>query len=132
VSGRGPLFLRELIASLRADGIVPSAAAAELASRAVSRAVLQRLLGLPSAAIELAHAVAILGDGAEPRHAAALARIDRETASQAEAALRRAGNFEQGGALRFAHPTVRAAIYDELPLTKRSRGYARGGADAAR
>jgi tetratricopeptide (TPR) repeat protein len=121
-----PLLLRELIASLRADGNAPTAAAAELASRAVSRAVLLKLVRLPSAAIELAHAVAILGDGAELRHAAALARIDREAASEAEAALRQAGIFEPGGALRFAHPIVRSAIYDELPLTKRSRGYARG------
>jgi hypothetical protein len=121
-----PLFLRELIASLRADGIPPTAAAAELASRAVSRAVLLKLVRLPSAAIELAHAVAILGDGAELRHAAALARIDRKAASEAEVALRRVGIFEAGGSLRFAHPIVRAAIYDELPLTKRSRGYARG------
>jgi hypothetical protein len=121
-----PLFLRELIASLRADGIAPTAAAAELASRAVSRAVLLKLIRLPSVAIELAHAVAILGDGAELRHAAALARIDRGAASEAEAALRRAGIFESGGALRFAHPIVRAAIYDELPLTKRSQASARG------
>jgi AAA ATPase domain len=121
-----PLLLRELIASLRADGIAPTAAAAELASRAVSRAVLLKLIRLPSVAIELAQAVAILGDGAELRHAAALARIDRGAASEAEAALRGAGIFESGGALRFAHPIVRAAIYDELPLTKRSRAYARG------
>jgi hypothetical protein len=121
-----PLLLRELIASLRADGIAPTAAAAELASRAVSRAVLLKLIRLPSVAIELAQAVAILGDGAELRHAAALARIDRGAASEAEAALRGAGIFESGGALRFAHPIVRAAIYDELPLTKRSQASARG------
>jgi hypothetical protein len=123
-----PLFLRELIASLRADGVAPSAAAADLASKAVSRAVLLKLARLPQAAIELAHAVAILGNGAERRHAATLARIDREAASEAEKALGRAGIFEPGGcgALRFAHPIVRAAIYEELPLAKRSQGYARG------
>jgi tetratricopeptide (TPR) repeat protein len=42
-------------------------------------------------------------------------------ASQAEAALRRPGMLEAGGALLFAHPMARATLYDELPLATGSR-----------
>jgi hypothetical protein len=42
-------------------------------------------------------------------------------ASEAEAALGRAGMFGPGGVLPFAHPIARATIADELPLAKRSR-----------
>jgi tetratricopeptide (TPR) repeat protein len=44
-----------------------------------------------------------------------------DRASEAEAALGRAGMFGPGGALPFAHPIARATIDDELPLAKRSR-----------
>jgi hypothetical protein len=120
-----PLFPRGLTASLPADEIAPTAAAAErlgeLGSRAASGALLLKLAGLPPSAIELARAVATLGDGAELRHAAALVRIDGGAASRAEAALKRAGIFEAGVALRLRHPIVPAAIDDDPPLAKRSR-----------
>jgi hypothetical protein len=120
-----PLFPLGLTASLPADGIAPTAAAAERleerVSRAASSALPLKLAGLPPAAIELARAVATLG-GAELRHAAALVRIDGGAASQAEAALKRAGIFEARGALRLRHLIVPAAIYDDLPPAKRSRG----------
>ncbi|MGH3083703.1 MAG: hypothetical protein ACRDNP_06510 [Gaiellaceae bacterium] len=120
-----PLFPLGLTASLPAEGIAPTAAAAERleerVSRAASSALPLKLAGLPPAAIELARAVATLG-GAELRHAAALVRIDGGAASQAEAALKRAGIFEARGALRLRHLIVPAAIYDDLPPAKRSRG----------
>ena len=66
----------------------------------LSRAALPKLVSMPPAAIEFVRTGAILGDSAERRHPAALARIDSEAASEAEAALRRAGMFEACGAQR--------------------------------
>jgi tetratricopeptide (TPR) repeat protein len=120
-----PLFLCQLISSLRARGIAPNAAAAEcieeLASRALSRAVLPKLVSMPPAATEFVRTRAILGDSAERRHPAALARIDSEAALEAEATLGRAGMFEACGAHRLAHRIPRAAADDNLALAKRLR-----------
>jgi tetratricopeptide (TPR) repeat protein len=98
----------------------------ELASRALSRAVLPKLVSMPPAAIEFVRTGAILGDSAEHRHPAALARIDSEAASEAEAALERAGMFAACGAHRLAHRIPRAASEDNLALAKRLRAPARG------
>jgi len=65
VTGGNPFLLRELAASLRADGIGPGEAAADqvagLGPRSVARAVALRVARLGPAAGELARAAAILG-----------------------------------------------------------------------
>ena len=81
MTGGNPFLLGELCGA--GDG-GPSAANAPLVerqtSRTVSRSALARLRRLPTAATALARAVVILGDGAEPALAAALAEIDAGTA----------------------------------------------------
>ena len=76
-TGGNPLLLRELGHEIAADGLAPTEANVprlrELAARAGSRAVSVRLSRLPPQATALARAVAILGDDADPRLAAALA-----------------------------------------------------------
>jgi len=89
VTGGNPFLLGELLRELAT--VAPTAANASLVarqtSRTVSRAALARLRRLPPEATALARAVVILGDGAEPAPAAALAGIDPETASHAADAL---------------------------------------------
>ncbi len=76
VSGGNPLLLRELADVAAAEGLAPSAEEAarlvELGPRVVGRRVALRLARLRPAAAALCKAVAVLGDGAQPVHVAAL------------------------------------------------------------
>src|SRR6266516_7033616 len=89
-----PLLLRELVHAIAAEGLTPTEQNVprlrELGARAGSRAVSLRLSRLPPEATTLAQAVAILGDDADPRQAAALAGLDEQAASEAVDALARA------------------------------------------
>src|SRR6478736_1818980 len=79
VTGGNPFLVRELIETLRAEGIGPGEAGADrvagLSPRSVAREVALRVGRLEPAAGELARAAAILGDDAALRHAAALAGL---------------------------------------------------------
>jgi AAA ATPase domain len=123
VTGGNPFLLRELAASLRADGIDPGEEAADqvagLGPRSVARAVALRVAGLGPAAGELARAVAILGDGTQLRHAAALAGVLLADAAAAADELAGIGVFELGTPLRFVHPIVRTAVHDDIPQASR-------------
>ena len=93
-TGGNPLFVWALMDTIRGEGLEPIAANAaridEIGPEPVTRAVSLRLSRLPSEATVLARAVAVLGDRAELRHAAALAGIDRELAGHAATTLARA------------------------------------------
>jgi DNA-binding CsgD family transcriptional regulator len=140
VTGGNPFLLRELAASLRADGIGPGEEAADqvaaLGPRSVARAVALRVARLGPAAGELARAAAILGDGAQLRHAAALAGVTMADAAAAADELAGIGVLEPGTPLRFVHPIVRTAVHDDIPEASRglrhtdaARLLASGGAD---
>jgi DNA-binding CsgD family transcriptional regulator len=128
VTGGNPFLLRELAASLRADGIGPGQEAADqvagLGPRSVARAVALRVAGLGPAAGELARAAAILGDGAQLRHAAALAGVALADAATAADELAGIGVFEPGTPLRFVHPIVRTAVHDDIPQASRGLRHA--------
>jgi hypothetical protein len=128
VTGGNPFLLRELIQGLRADGISPGEEAAGrvagLGPRSVARAVALRMARLGPAAVELARAVAILGEGGQLRHAAALAGIAAVDAAAAADALAGIGVLDQGTLLRFVHPIVRTAVYDDIPPADRGLRHA--------
>jgi DNA-binding CsgD family transcriptional regulator len=119
VTGGNPFLLLELAASLRADGIGPGEEAAGqvagLGPRSVARAVTLRVARLGPAAGELARAAAILGDGAQLWHAAALAGVALADAAAAADELASIGVLEPGTPLRFVHPIVRTAVHDDIP-----------------
>jgi len=127
-TGGNPFLLRELAASLRADGIGPGDEAADrvagLGPRSVARAVALRVARLGPAAGELARAVAILGDGAQLRRAAALAGVTLADAAVAADGLAGIEVFEPGTPLRFVHPIVRAAVHDDIPQASRGLRHA--------
>jgi DNA-binding CsgD family transcriptional regulator len=120
-----PFLLHELLRELACEGVDPTAAQAgmvrSLGPKAVSRTVLLRLRRLPDEAAALAQAVAVLGDGAALAEAAALARLAEPTAADAASALRTAEILEARDRLRFVHPIVRAAVYDDLSAADRAR-----------
>ena len=132
VSGGNPFLLGELTAALEHDGVAGRASDAplvrELGLEGVARATLLRLARLPPAAASLARAVAVLGDGADGRHVAALSGLGRHELDEAADALGRAGILEARLPLRFVHPLVRNAIYSDVPAAERDRAH-RAAAD---
>ena len=128
VTGGNAFLLRELLQQLRADGIGPDEEAAALVGvlgpRSVARAVALRVARLGPAAGELARAAAVFGDGAELRHAAALAGVRLSDAAAAADGLAGIGVFEPGTPLRFVHPIVRTAVYEDIPLAGRGLRHA--------
>ena len=132
VTGGNAFLLRELIQQLRADGIGPdeetAPQVAALGPRSVARAVALRVARLGPAAGELARAAAVLGDGAQLRHTAALAGVGLADAAAAADGLAGIGVFEPGTPLRFVHPVVRTAVHDDIPQASRGLRHA----DAAR
>jgi DNA-binding CsgD family transcriptional regulator/tetratricopeptide (TPR) repeat protein len=128
-TGGNPLLLRELVHAIAAEGLAPTEENVprlrELGARAGSRAVSLRLSQLPAEARELAYAVAVLGDDADPRQAAALAGLDEQALSEASAALVRVDVLRAEPLLGFVHPLIRAAVYDELTAYERESAHAR-------
>ena len=124
-----PLLLRELVRAIADEGLVPIEANVprlhELAARAGSRAVSLRLSRLPPEATALAQAVAILGDDADPRQAAALADLDDQAAFEAADALARLDVLRPQPSLSFVHPLIRGAVYEALTPLERESGHAR-------
>ena len=123
VSGGNPFMLQELLLELRAEESQGTQAEAarvrELAPASIQRAVLARLARLPDESRRLARAIAVLGDDAAPREAAALAGLDVHAAAAAADALAAAGTLEAGHPLRFAHPLLRNAVYADLSGAER-------------
>jgi DNA-binding CsgD family transcriptional regulator len=129
VTGGNPFLLSELVRALAADGVAPVAAAAarvrRLAPDTIARSVLSRLGTMPAGAIALAQAVAVLDAEAELRHAAALVDIALGAAQTVADELAAAHILAGDRPLRFAHPVMRQAVYDDLPMGKRARLHAR-------
>jgi len=124
LTGGNPLLLHELLVTVVDEGVEATAANAgalsEMAPRSVVRSVTRRLRRLSPAAAEVARAVAVLGDGADPRAVGRLAELDPSAAAEGAAALGRADIFRPG-AIEFAHPVLRAAVYSELSPPERGR-----------
>ena len=72
----------------------------------------------------LAEATAVLGTRAEPRHAAALAKLEPDRAEHLADGLRRAGILAPGRVLEFVHPLIRTSIYDAIPAGERGAAHA--------
>ncbi len=118
-TGGNPFLVTELIRALHTGGLQPSSAAVEqvgeLDLATVSGWIHLRLAGLPRSAAELAAAVAVLGDGADPEQAARLAGLDQTRSDEAVDGLVLIGILQAADGLAFVHPLVRSAIYAELP-----------------
>jgi DNA-binding CsgD family transcriptional regulator len=129
LTGGNPFLLRALLAAASAAGLRPVAADAprvpELAPEGVLQALSARLARLPAAAGEVARAVAVLGDDARLRHAAALAGLDLEDATRGADALAAAEVLRPGEPLTFVHPLARAAVVAGLPVDVRAAAHLR-------
>jgi ATP/maltotriose-dependent transcriptional regulator MalT len=117
-TGGNPLFVGALVDTIAQEGLEPTAAEARtvlgLGPRAISRAVSVRLARMPPDAAATARAAAILGDGSELRHVAALAELDLVAAGRAASRLERVDLLRAADPIEFFHPVVRSAVYDTI------------------
>jgi hypothetical protein len=118
LSGGNPLFVRELLATAREEGVPAredGLPALELiAPAAVGTSVLARLIRLGGDAVALARAVAVLGPGAEVTVAARLAELDPVVAELTADRLAAAQILAPIRPLGFFHPLIGAAIRDDI------------------
>ena len=128
-TGGNPLLLAELAVELAMREVEPRDANADavhaLAPETLSAAVLVRLRRLGEGAPELARAIAVLGDGAELRHAAPLADLPVHRAIQLADALMGAGVLRREPGLSFVHPVVRVAMDADRPEFDRAEAHRR-------
>lgn len=128
-SAGNPLYVRELVSALIADGVRPDAAGArrleEVGPEAIARAVLGRIASLGPEAARLVEAAAVLGDGTALREAAALAKVDPADAPDAADALAAADVLESGEPLRFVHPLVKEAVEADRAPAAQARDHLR-------
>ena len=128
LTGGNPLYVAELVGSIRAAALAgradEGARVAELRPRAVAASVLARVARRGQDAMELARAVAIAGEGTGIGRARALASLGHSAAAAAADALAEAGVLSGSEPLRFVHPLVREAVYDDMPAASRARRHA--------
>jgi DNA-binding NarL/FixJ family response regulator/tetratricopeptide (TPR) repeat protein len=140
-----PLYITELVAALaRASGLTVSGGAVELTSgsapASLSAAIADRLGFLSGGVREVVRAAALLGvDFAVPDLAAVLGRGVADLVSALDEARAAGILTESGDDLRFRHPLIRAALYEEMPRSLRAawhrdagRALAAAGAPADR
>ena len=129
LTGGNPLLLRGLLASLAAEGVKGTDAEVphlrRLTPGSVSRSVLLQLGRMPAAALAAARAVAVLGTAATAERAGRLAGLDDDAAAEAIGALMAERFIEGERALRFVHPLVRSAVYQDLAPPVRQRWHKR-------
>ncbi|HEY7075843.1 MAG TPA: AAA family ATPase, partial [Solirubrobacteraceae bacterium] len=127
-TGGNPFLLEELVATVAADGIEPTAAHAagvrRLGPPAIARAVLARLGQLPPAASALARSLTILGP-AGVALAAALAGLDPDDAFQAANLLVAERILRSDDELDFAHPILSSAVAEDVSPGERAAAHAR-------
>ncbi len=80
---------------------------------------------MPAAALAAARAVAVLGAAATTERAGRLAGLDPDTCATAVGALMAERLIEGERALRFVHPLVRSAVYQDLAPPLRQRWHQR-------
>ncbi len=129
-----PLAARELLRELALREVVPSdaesAGLGDHAPEGLQRNLLGRLVPLGGDAVATARAVAVLGEQAELRELATVAGIGIGRTGAAIDLLIEAGILAgsrpppdesafRGAA--FAHPLLRASVYDALPARRRAR-----------
>jgi DNA-binding NarL/FixJ family response regulator len=126
-SGGNPLYVRELLRVVQLDGgpVAERDPAALLvrAGEGVAQHVAARIRRLDPGALRFAQALAVLGDGCELRHAAAVADLEMEAAVRMAAALVRVEVLAKDEAPRFLHPIVREAVEASLVSDERDSAH---------
>ncbi len=121
-----PFLLNALLTQLvRDEQQVDDEGAAKLVPLPVSRALRVRLDRLPADALALAHAAAVLGDGASLHLSGKLAGLQAEQSSAAAEALLATSILRAVDPVTFAAPLLAAALLDELSPVALARAHRR-------
>jgi DNA-binding CsgD family transcriptional regulator len=124
-----PFLLGELCATMQAEGLPPTAAAAPLVERLGPRSIadssLTRVGRVSPDARRLVQALALLGPGTELRHAAALAELDVTQATSFADSLVEVGVLSSSAPLQFVHPVVGTSIVEDQAAGSRAVLHAR-------
>ena len=128
-TGGNPFLLGALVSALEADQIEPSdanaARIAGLRPDVVRHHASVRVSQLGPDAVSLASAATAAGGGVPLHHVAAVAELDVDAAARAADALVGAGIFSSADPPEFAHPLLRASLYEQLPTAQRGRAHVR-------
>ncbi len=124
-TGGNPLLIETLLAELaaerRGDGAEPisAEAVASIGSERIGAGVIERAGRLDPRGPEVVRAVAVLGDGGDLRALSGLSGVDRATVSAILDGLVGASILAADQGRRFAHPLLRAGVYEAIaPLTR--------------
>jgi DNA-binding NarL/FixJ family response regulator len=113
-SGGNPLYATELLRTLDVDGEhsarIDHTELPVGGLESIARGVIARIRRVDAAALCLAQALAVLGDGCELRHAAATAGLEMSDAIRLASLLVRAEVLAGDDPPRFIHPVVRDAV----------------------
>jgi DNA-binding CsgD family transcriptional regulator len=114
-SGGNPFYLRELVrggaSSLEAAGVGDALGHGDTE---LVRQVVGRVRRIARSALPLTQALAVLGDGCELRHAAAVAGLEMDAVERLAASLVRVEILAADHPPRFLHPVVREAVEASL------------------
>jgi len=128
-TGGNPLYLRELLAAARNEGLTGGdesiATLRGLASSAVGASVLARLARLGPDAVGLARAVAVLGSRHEVAVAAELAGLDPAEAELVADELAAALILAPARPLDYFHPLIAEAVYGSIAMGARRLAHRR-------
>jgi DNA-binding CsgD family transcriptional regulator len=117
-TGGNPFLLTELVEELRRGsvptGAISPVAVSRLGPERIAAAILLRVGRIDPPASALVRAIAVLGASANLVDAAELAGLDLAKARSLTASLAEVAVLEPGEPLRFAHPIVRTAIYEDM------------------
>jgi tetratricopeptide (TPR) repeat protein len=125
--GGNPLYLAELLRAAKRDARpLATPGPRELLAgglEGIARAVIARTRGLGTEALDLAQAIAVLGDGCELRHAAEITGMAMEPATRLAEGLVRAEVLAADDRPRFVHPVIRSALEASLGGGERDRAH---------
>jgi DNA-binding CsgD family transcriptional regulator len=129
LTGGNPLLLRGLVTALAADGITGTEAQVphlrRLTPGSVSRHVLLRLGRMPTSVLAIARAIAVLGNSATTARAGRLANLADDECVASVGTLMAEQLVEGERSLRFVHPLVRSAVYEDLAPPVRQQWHKR-------
>jgi DNA-binding CsgD family transcriptional regulator len=128
-AGGNPYLVGALGAELAEGGLAPDGEALRavdrLAPRSVAAVALRRAEAVDSSAPALMRAASVLGAGAELRHAADLAEVDRERAARIADGLIETGLLARSDRLSPAQPVIQVAVASSLGPSERAEAHLR-------
>jgi DNA-binding CsgD family transcriptional regulator len=125
--GGNPLYLAELLRAAEWEGRplaeLDTGQLMTVGLEGIARRVIGRARSLGPEALALAEALAVAGDGCELRHAAEIAGVPMESATQLADGLVGADVLATDDRPQFVHPVVRAALESSLGSAERDRAH---------